>query len=75
MDTKELGVAKTNTSSGAIILVYRYAPSGNYAEEFAENVKPSVVKPPPGDGITYTASLLVCLVHAISSMIQGLTIF
>ncbi len=72
MDTKELGVAKANTSSGAIILVYRYAPSGNYAEEFAENVKPP---PGHGDGITYTASLLVCLVHAISSMIQGLTIF
>ena len=70
VDTKELGVAKANTSNGDIILVYRYAPSGNYMGEFAENVKP-----PPGNAFIHTASLLECLLLGISSSILGLDIF
>ena len=62
--TKLLGVAKANTSSGGIILVYRYSPSGNYLGAFADNVRP-----PLGNAFTYTGSILVRLVLAISSMI------
>lgn len=68
--TELLGVAKANTSSGGVILVYRYSPSGNYLGEFADNVRP-----PLGNAFAYTGSLLVCLVPAISSMILHLTIF
>jgi hypothetical protein len=63
INTKELGVGKANTSSGAIILVYRYSPSGNYLGAFAKNVLP-----PPGNAFTHTASILVCLILGISSM-------
>ena len=70
VDTKELGVAKANTSNGDIILVYRYAPSGNYLGEFADNVKP-----PPGNAFKHTASLLVRQLLVINSIILGLDIF
>ena len=63
-------MAKANTSNGDIILVYRYAPSGNYMGEFVENVKP-----PPGIAFIHTASLLVCWLLSISSIILGLDIF
>ncbi|XP_028391023.1 Golgi-associated plant pathogenesis-related protein 1-like [Dendronephthya gigantea] len=66
VDSRELGVAKANTSSGAIILVYRYSPTGNIVGEFADNVRP-----PLGDASTYTRSLFInaftfCSVIAIN---------
>lgn len=64
--TTEIGVGKAMTSTGAIILVFRYKPPGNFIGQFAENVKP-----PTGEAFTQQPSFMSVLALSTASVLAA----